>query len=272
MENKKLGEELLEESKEKEETLLSHQKSRESYLFLDIETGKGHNEIVRSIRLDKIKKEIEKEQYQWRSDWKEDTNERKAEEFELSKPKKIINALESVDNDDPMSPFFNRIVIAGTEGMLSDGRSKIVQQDETNTSEKEMINSISNGIKKFKSTTFVTFSEFDIHTIRLKAIKYGIPFNPKYIDIAKYASYWPMVGRKEVISQDMLAAILDVKPNKYDGQVYPEEIGELFDNIKSAGLTDEWKEKLELYLKYNAEDVRVLKEIFFKLKQANIIW
>lgn len=265
LENKeKLGEELLEESKKKEKQLLSR---AENYLFLDIETGCDYNDTVKEIRLNKIRKEIEKEQYQWRFDWKPETNETKKEEFELQKPDKIRRQLEALNNLDATSPFYNRIVIMGYESTNMSTQQLV----ETLYPEKDMILTLSKDIE-MTGSTIVTFSQFDIHTIRLKAAKHGILFNPRIIDISSFASYWPMTGRKELVSQDILAGILGVKPNKYALKVYPEEIGELFDNIKSVGLTEEWKAKLDLYLKYNAEDVRVLREIFFKLKQANIIW
>ena len=256
--DEKLGDKLLTEQNQKEQS---------NYIFLDIETGRGSNKVVKQLRLNRIEKEIEREKYQWRYDWKEETNQRKEEEFVLQRPERITTALQKVDEMDAVNPFFNRIVIMGYQIGY-----ETIQMDETEYTESNMINNFAKKIEEIRRPIIVAYSGFDISSIQLKAVRYKINLAPyNYIDVMKYTEYWPPFGRKEVLSQDILAAILDIKPNKHWKEIYPDEIGELFDNIKTMELTEEWAKQLYLYKQYNKEDIRVLKECFNVLAAYGVI-
>ena len=240
----RLGDELLKEEEQKE---------KDNIVFLDIETGRGNLNKLRPIVETKIRNKISNEKFVPRDNWKPETNKRKAEEFEENKEIKIASEVNKIIKGDAKSPFYNRIVLAA----IGDINFNIEQIDELQATEEGMIRWISDKINKKK---VVVFSSFDMKTIELKAIKYRTKLNHYgIVDLSKIATYWPMIGPKNVISQDVLAVLLDIRPNRFVNLIKPSEIGEAYE-LENMHLGD--KDLIKMIKKYNEDDVRVLIELY----------
>lgn len=253
---------MLDEQKAKEDL---KEFSMENLMFHDIETGRGDpaGKIIQ-VRAAKERKKIMAETYTYRPDWKEDTNERKAIEFEEGKEERIARAIFSMTERDALNPFYNRICVTCWED-----ENGVTQLDELTMTEEEMVGRF---FEAATGKTVIGFNSdaFDLFTLKLKAAKYGIEV-PRFfhVDVMNAVKKWGFNKELLIVPQDQLAVILGIEQNS-QSDVDPAEIGDLFQEART-GMTDQLKRLLQKVLVYNQEDVRQLKEIYFKLKVAGIV-
>jgi DNA polymerase elongation subunit (family B) len=238
-------------------------------LFLDLETGDNPEDEVTNVRKNELRNSIMQEKYNYHSGYGDDTNKKKEKEFDQKKHTKLANAIKSMNERDAVSPFFNRICILGV-AEFENGKLYCYQHTELESTEEEMIDNLFSNLDR---RTIITYGgeSFDIPTLRIKAAKYGIeiPFL-HHIDLFKAVKIWPPAGKPEFISQHLISAVLGIKPNEYEDSINKERIGHIFRQAK-GGLTGLVKTEVETILKYNLEDLRVLSEIYVKLKSVGLV-
>ncbi len=230
--------------------LLRQQEKEEmdKFAFVDIETGFCVDHAVIDLQRKRIQKEIQKQKYEYRHDWKPETNKRKADEFELQKPEKIKRMVDKFLDESALNPFTNRICIIG----VHHGQN-LYQFDELKMHEREMLEQFNRIVH---GKTIVSYTQFDVATLRTKMVKYGIErrWNGE-IDMAYIAQHWGVYG-KVVPSLDLLAVSVGVTQNNID--VDPADIGGIFEKLRMEFDGNLYDKVME----YNAEDIRTLKEIF----------
>lgn len=228
--------------------------------FFDIETGSGTNEMVDKLRIKNIRSEIMSDEYKWRDDYKDSTNEKKRMEFEEKKAERIAREIQKMSKENSLNPYFNRVVIVS----VIKGKSEY-QFDELSLSEKQITEEF---FKLIQGTTVIGYNStaFDMLTMKIKAAKYGIRTGFfHHIDVMEKLKAWPVYGKPIVVSQDILAAVLGIEPNRYGSDVDRSEIGNIFEQARLGVITQELSDKLETIKKYGMDDCRVLKEIYDKL-------
>jgi DNA polymerase elongation subunit (family B) len=238
-------------------------------LFLDLETGDNPEDEVANVRKNELRETIMQEKYNYHSGYGEDTNKKKEKEFDQKKHQKLANAIKSMNERDAVSPFFNRICILGVAEYVNE-ELQYHQLTELEYTEKEMIKVFSSN---FAGKVVVTYGgeSFDIPTLQIKSAKHRIALPWfQHIDLFKAVKIWPLVGKPEFISQHLLSAVLGINPNKYEDSINKERIGHIFRQAK-GGLTGLVKTEVETILKYNLEDLRVLSEIYVKLKSVGMV-
>lgn len=238
-------------------------------LFLDLETGDNPEDEVTNVRKNELRDTIMQEKYNYHSGYGDDTNRKKEKEFDQKKHTKLSSAIKSMNERDAVSPFFNRICILGIAEFENE-KLQCYQLTELESTEEELIDSFLSNLDR---KTIITYGgeSFDIPTILIKAAKYNIqvPWF-QHIDLFKTVKIWPLVGKPEFISQHLLSAVLGINPNKYEDSINKERIGHIFRQAK-GGLTGLVKTEVETILKYNLEDLRVLSEIYVKLKSVGMV-
>jgi hypothetical protein len=246
------------------DTLVEQEKKKEesNIIYLDIETGKGKNNNVINVRASKIRAETEKEKYSWKDGWKDETNIQKEAEFKADLPKRIQKKIKDLTKMDAVSPWFNRICLIGV--MDKNGVYEYVT--EIDNTEKEMVEWLS---KKIENKIIVTYGDFDLKTIDMKAIANEMFISASHnIDIMRQLGMiWNIFNKKEVLSQDELAAVFNIEPNRYLEEVDPSTIGDTFENFKND-LSDVTMDDIIEIINYNQEDLRVLKDIHEKAERS----
>jgi len=242
------------------QAILKEEAKLNKYVFVDIETGQCMENNILDFYRKRIVKEVNKQKYEYKDNWKPETNLKKKEEFELQKPEKIQRLFQKIVEKSALSPFLNRIIIIGYEL-----NGKFKQFNELEEAEFVFLETFT---KDIAGKVFVAYTDFDIRTIETKLIKYGLKKTwDYYVDVSKFATFWSAYG-KEFISQDEFAITLGIEPNKYN-DLDAETFGDVFENYRND--FEQNKKLVQKILEYNKEDVRVLKEIFMKLYNSNMI-
>lgn len=247
---------------EKKEIGRMKREAKSKTAIFDIETASGKNDAVDQIRIENIRKTIMAEEYRWRYDYKESTNLKKKAEFEEKRAERIAREIQRMNEDNSLNPYFNRVIIISL--IKTDGAN--YQWTELEYSEKEMVQKFFDAVQGYTVVGYNSIA-FDMMTLKIKAAKYGIStgfFN--HIDVMDKLKVWsPFGGKPLVVSQDILAAVLGIKPNKYRTDVDPTDFGLIFDQAKTMG-DEEIAKKIDVICKYAMEDCRVLLEIYNKLR------
>jgi uncharacterized protein YprB with RNaseH-like and TPR domain len=243
---------------------------QESVLFLDLETGADVNGEVSTIRKNKIRQEILGEKYQDHAGYGDKKNRERALEFDSKKQARIASAVTKMNEKDAVNPFFNRICILGMAIPDKNGL-EYFQFTELESTQEELVEIFCERVQGKKLVSY-NGNGFDIPTLKTKAAKHGIVFPYiQSVDIFDKFKIWsPFGGPPMMAGQDIFSAVLGVERNKYENQVNKEIIGSTFEQAKQ-GITDLIKTEIETILKYNLEDLRVLSEIYFKLKFSELL-
>ena len=257
---------LIEKQKNQDEHFDKLISKEQNLLFLDIETGKGFNQEVKKLRIEKIRKDFQEEIYGGAPvSYGSDANKRHEIKWQEGRKEKLNRQISKLNDMDAVDPLYHRIVILAYEA-----NGIFYQFTELEFTEKEMIQKFA---RDCEGKTIATFNgyNFDIFSIQLRAIQHNVSLHiSNQVDLFNKIKRWNTFLRSyTTCSQDMLGAILGIKPNQFTQNVDPSQIGNEFQNAKS-GLDVDNKKVIEDILSYSKDDVRVLKELYFKMNGVGL--